>query len=48
MAGETHFLLVLHFKASHIHLLAREGDPGGGGFVSSSLSPAAALLFRSP
>lgn len=47
MAGETCFLLVLNFKASHIHLLASEGDPGRGGFVSSSLSSAAALMFGS-
>lgn len=49
MAAETCFLLVLNFKASHDHLLAREGDPGGGGgLVSRSLSYLATLLSRSP
>lgn len=37
VAGETRFFPILNFEASYIHLLAREGDPGGCGFVSVSL-----------
>lgn len=46
MAGETFFSLVLNFKASHSHLLAREGDPGGWDLVSVSLFLLHCCMFR--
>lgn len=47
MAGETCILLVLNFKASHIHLLSKEGDPAGSGFVSVSFSHRPGEVFLS-